>query len=57
MTARYSLQFIANADWLKFGFHAIDNVTYDGLSIVEEMKYYHKTINEINEILLKEEKL
>ena len=47
MTSRYSLQFIANADWLKFGFHAIDNVAYDGLSIVEEMQYYHKTINEI----------
>lgn len=50
--ANYKEEFIANSDWLRFGFHARNKSTY---YVSEEIKAdYVKTINELKRIMGKE---
>lgn len=46
-TDRYAAEFSANADWLRFGFHAIDAAAYENLDADTLRVYYEKTVNEL----------
>ncbi len=46
-TNRFKDEFTENAGWLRFGFHAKDELAYETLTVEEELKYYNKTIDEL----------
>lgn len=46
-TDHYAAEFSANADWLRFGFHAIDAASYEKLNPDTLTAYYEKTVNEL----------
>lgn len=46
-TDQFKEEFTANANWLRFGFHAKDADAYESISAVEELEYYNRTIREL----------
>ncbi len=46
-TDRYAQEFSANADWLRFGFYAIDAAAFENLDADTVRKYYDMTVNEL----------
>lgn len=46
-TDRFAQEFSANADWLRFGFHAIDAAAYENLDADTLQEYYDKTVKEL----------
>ena len=47
VSGNYVREFQANADWLRFGFHAIDAAAYEKLNPDTLTAYYEKTVNEL----------
>ncbi len=46
-TDRFSDEFSANADWLRFGYHAPDSEAYQSATAEEHGKYYQLTVEQL----------
>lgn len=50
-TDKFAKEFAENADWMKFGFHAMNVQSYQMTDIKSQQEYYDATVNELIRII------